>query len=80
MLGAIIKAFIKVLRFSKNIYPELQARACNFLLALLQMEERCWSKLYFEPIMIPSDVLFVLLGNEKSPIDTLVWGFVLQSK
>ena len=31
-------------------------RACNFLLVLLLMEERCWSKLSSEPIMIPSKV------------------------
>ena len=36
-------------------------RACNFLLVLLLMEERCWSKLSSESIMIPSKVSGVLV-------------------
>ena len=39
-------------------------KACNFLLALLQMEEICWSKLSSESIKIPSKVSFVLVLTE----------------
>ena len=39
------------------MYP----RACNFLLVLLLMEGRCWSKLSSESIMIPSKVSGVLV-------------------
>ena len=45
-------------------------RACNFLLALPQMEETCWSKLSFESMKIPSKVSFVLVLSEASTIDT----------
>ena len=75
-----MKAFIKILRFSKDIYPEMRPKTCNFLLALLQMEERCWSKLSSESIMISSKVSVVLVVSETSPIDTLIGGFVLRSK
>ena len=34
-------------------------RACNFLLALLQIEERCSSKVSSESFMIPSKVSVV---------------------
>ena len=50
----------------------MRPRACNFLLALLQMEERCWSRLSSESIMIPSKVSVVLVVSETSPIDTLI--------
>ena len=46
----------------------MRPRACNFLLALLQMEEICWSKLSSESIKIPSKVSFVLVLIEVSPI------------
>ena len=75
-----MKAFIKVFGFSKDIYPEMHPRACNFLLALLQMEDRCWSKLSSESIIIPSKVLVVLVVSEMSPIDILIGIFVLRSK
>ena len=58
----------------------MRPRTCNFLLALLQMEERCWSKLSSESIMIPSKVSVVLMLSETSPIDTLTCVFVLRSK
>ena len=54
--------------------------ACNFFLALLQMEERCWSKISFESIMIPSKFSVVLVVSETSPIDTLIGVFVFRSK
>ena len=47
-------------------------RARNFLLALLEMEERCFSKLSFQSIIITSKVSVAL---ETKPIDTLV-GFL----
>ena len=75
-----MKVFIKVLRFSKDIYPGMRPRACNFLQALLQMEEKCWSKLSSKSIMIPSKVSVVLVVSETSPIDTLIGVFVLRSK
>ena len=75
-----MKAFIKILRFSKDIYPEMRPRACNFLLALLQIEERCWSKLSSESVMIPRKVSVVLVVSETSPIDILIGVFELRSK
>ena len=59
------------------MYPEIRPRACNFLLALLQIEARCWSKLSSEFIMIPSKVQIVL--SEAPPIATLIEVFVLRS-
>ena len=50
----------------------MRPRACNFSLALQQMEETCWSKLSSESIKIPSKVSFVLVLIEASPIDTSV--------
>ena len=55
-------------------------RACNFVLALLQLEKRCWPKLSPESIMIPSKVSVVLVVNETSPTDTLIGVFVLRIK
>ena len=51
-------------------------RACDFLLALLQMEEICWSKLRSESIKIPSKVVV----TEASPINTSVGVLELKSK
>ena len=67
-----MKAVIKVLRFAKDIYPEVRRRICNFLLALLQTEERCWSKLSSESIMIPSKISVVFVVSDTSPIDPLI--------
>ena len=50
----------------------MRPRAFNFLLALLQMEETCWSKLSSDSIKIPSKVSFVVVVSEVSPIDILV--------
>ena len=47
-------------------------RACNFLLALLEMEEKCQSKLSSKSIKIPSKVSFVLAVSEESPTDKSV--------
>ena len=47
----------------------MRPRACNFLLALVQMKETCWSKLSSESIKIPSKVSFVLVVSEAAPID-----------
>ena len=58
----------------------MRPRACNFLLALLQMEETCGSKLSSESIKIPSKVSFVLVLSEASPIDTSVGVLELKSK
>ena len=58
----------------------MRPRACNFFLALLQMEEICWSKLSSESIKIPSKVSFVLVLIEASPIDTSVRVLKLKSK
>ena len=58
----------------------MQPRACDFLLALLQMEETCWSKLSSESVKIPSKVSFVLVLSEASPIDTSVGVLELKSK
>ena len=62
------------------MYPEMRPRACNFLQALLQMEERCWSELSSESIIIPSKVSVVLVVSETSSIDTLIGVLVLRSK
>ena len=75
-----MKAFIKILRFSKDMYPEMRPRARNFLLALLQMERRCWSKLSPKSVMIPSKVSVLLVVSDTSLIDTLIKVFVLRSK
>ena len=58
----------------------MRPRACNFLLALLQIEEICWSKLSSESIKIPSKVSFGLVLIEVSPIDTSVRVLELKSK
>ena len=58
----------------------MRSRACNFLLALLQMEEICWSKLSSESIEFPTKVSFVLVLSEASRIDTLVGVLELKSK
>ena len=75
-----INAFISVLRLLKDIKVAMRPKACNFLLALLQMEEICWSKLSSESIKIPSKVSFVLVLIEASPIDTSVGVLELKSK
>ena len=58
----------------------MRPRACNFLLALLQIEEICWSKLSSESIKIPSKVSFGLVLIEVTPIDTSVRVLELKSK
>ena len=58
----------------------MRSRACTFLLALLQMEEICWSALSSESIKIPSNVSFVLVLIEVSPIDKLVRVLELKGK
>ena len=75
-----INAFISVLRSLKNIKVAIRPRACNFLLALLQMEEICWSKLSSESIKIPGKVFFALVLMEASPIDTSAKVLELESK
>ena len=65
---------------SKDIKLEMRPRACNFLLASLQMEEICWSKLSSESIKIPSKISFVLVVSEASPMDTSVRVLKLKSK
>ena len=75
-----MNAFTKVLHLLKDIKVAMRPRACNFLLALLQMEEICWSKLSSESIKIPSKVSFVLVLTEASPIDTSVRVLELKSK
>ena len=75
-----INAFISVLRFLKDIKVAMRPGACNSLLALLQMEETCWSKLSSESIKIPSKVSFVLVLSEASPIDTSVEVLKLESR
>ena len=59
-----IKAFISVLRFSKEMKAARRPKACNFLLALLKMEEKYWSKLSCESIKVPSKVSLVLVVSE----------------
>ena len=63
-----INASISVLRLLKDIKVALRRKAGNLLLALLQMEEICWSKLSSESIKIPSKVSFVLVLIKASPI------------
>ena len=75
-----INAFISVLRLVKDIKVAMRPRACNFLLALLQIEELCWSKLSSESIKIPSKVSFGLVLIEVSPIDTSFRVLELKSK
>ena len=67
-----ISAFINNLRCSKDIKLAMRPRACNFLLALLEMEEKCRSKLSSESIKIPSKVSFVVAVSEVSPSDKSV--------
>ena len=75
-----INAFISVLRLLKDIKVAMRPKAYNFLLALLQMEEICRSKLSSESIKIPNKVSFVLVLIEASPIDTSVGVLELKSK
>ena len=75
-----INAFISVLRFLKDIKVTMRSGACNFLLALIQTEETCWSKLSSDSIKIPSKISFVLVLNEASPMDTSVGVLELKSK
>ena len=75
-----IIAFISVLRFLKDIMVAMRPRACNFLLALLQMEEKCWSKLSSGSIGIPSKVSFALVLNETSPTNISVGVLKLKSR
>ena len=58
----------------------MRPSACNFLLALLQMEEICSSKLRSESVVTPSKVslVFVLIGALH--IDTLKGVVELKSK
>ena len=58
----------------------MRSRACNFLLALLQMEETCWSKLRSESTKFPSKVSFVPVVSDASPIDTSVGVLELKNK
>ena len=58
----------------------MRPKACNFLLALLQMEEICWSKLSSESIKVPSKASFVLVASEGLPVDTSVGVLELKSK
>ena len=74
------KFFHSVLRFLKDIKLAIRPRTCNLLLALLQMEETCWSKLSSVSIKIPSKVSFLLVVSEASPIDTSVGVLELTSK
>ena len=75
-----VSAFISVPHFLKDIKVAMRPRACNFVLALLQMVETCWSKLSSESIKIPSKVSFVLVLIEASPIDRSVGVLKLKSK
>ena len=43
----------------------MRPRACNFLLALLQMEETYWSKLSSESVKIPSKVTVTVTASCK---------------
>ena len=69
-----------VLRFLKDIKVAMHPTACSFLLALLQMEETCWSKASSESIKVPSKVSFALVVSEASPIDTSIGVLELKSK
>ena len=51
-----------------------------FLLALIEVEETCCSKLTSESIKIPSKVSFVLVLSEASPRDTSVGVLELKIK
>ena len=53
-----MNAFISIIRFSKDIKLAMRPRACNFVQALLQMEETSWSKLSSETISTQSKVSF----------------------
>ena len=75
-----VNGFISVLQFLKDIKVEMRPRACNFLLALLQMVETCWPKLSSGSIKIPSKVSFVQVLSEASPIYTSVAVLELKSK
>ena len=75
-----INGFISVLRFLEDIKVAMRPRACNLLLALLQIKGTCWSKLSSESIKIPSKVSFELVLSEASPIDASVGVFELKSK
>lgn len=61
-----MEALIKVLRFSKDLYPEKRPRTCNFSLALL--EKDAGQKLGSESIMIPK-VSVILVVSKTSPTD-----------
>ena len=56
------------------------SRACNFSLALLQVEKTCWSKLGSEPMNIPSKVSLVVVVNEASLTDRSAGVLELKSK
>ena len=56
-----MNAFISVLLLLKDIKVAMRPKACNFLLALRQMEETCSSKLNSESIKISSNISFVLV-------------------
>ena len=75
-----MNAFISVLRLLKDIKVAMRPKACNSLLALLQMEEICWSKQSSESKKIPSKVSFVLVLIEVSPIRYISRGFVTQKQ
>ena len=57
----------------------MHPRARNFLLALLQVEEICRSKLSSESIKISSKVSSVLVSIGVSPIDSSVGVLELKS-
>ena len=58
----------------------MRPRPCTFSLALLQVEERSWSKLSSKSIITPSKVLVVLVASETLPIDTLMGVFAVRRK
>ena len=74
-----MNAFISVPRLLKDIKVAMRPKACNSLLALLQMEEICWSKLSSESKKVPIKVSFVPVLIEVSPIDTSVGVLGLKS-
>ena len=66
-----INVFISILRLLKDIQITMRPRACNFLLALLQMEETEMEGFFCASFKFLS---------EASPIDTSVGVLELKSK
>ena len=58
----------------------MRPRAYNFLLALIHIEETCWSNLSSESIKIPSEVSSVLFSSEASSTDSSDGVLELKSK